>query len=475
MPNEWQSVCDQIKSRVSEMAFKSYFANLKCISFDNQIFKISAPNIFVRQQIEGKYHEQIMEAIKASGVNCSGLEVIIEKEDKPKENRHAVEIVSNEPIGQQVATSPAPSAPTMPARKVPSNITHSKNPRFSTEDSGLNPMYLLSNYVVGSNNDYAMSAAQAIVENPGTVYNPLFLYGGPGVGKTHLAQGIGNEIKKRHPEMRVLYTTIEQFYSDFVTAMKNKISGFADKYRNLDVLIVDDFQYIVNKKASQDEFFHTFNELYQHNKQVIVTSDRLPSQIETVDPRLASRLASGVPIDIQMPDFETRCAIIKLKAEALNAEIDEPAVEFLAKNIQTNIREIEGQLHRVLLMSELRGVKPSELLLGESAVVSAPQIQSMTASRVVQPRKVIDTVSAFYGIDVNDLLGTSRRKEIKTARQIAMYLMSKELSLSTVKIGNEFHKDHTTIMHGIDVIDKSLKTDFNLRSQMTELREKIYA
>jgi chromosomal replication initiator protein len=474
MPNEWQSVFDQIKSHVSEMAFKTYCANLKCISFDNKIFKISAPNIFIKQQIEGKYREQIMEAIKASGVDCEGFEVEIEKADKPKENRHAVEIVSNEPIGRQAQTQNSPSS-VMPARKVPSNITHSKNPRFSTEDSGLNPMYLLSNYVVGSNNDYAMSAAQAIVENPGTVYNPLFLYGGPGVGKTHLAQGIGNEIKRRYPEMRVLYTTIEQFYSDFVTAMKNKISGFADKYRNLDVLIVDDFQYIVNKKASQDEFFHTFNELYQHNKQVIVTSDRLPSQIETVDPRLASRLMMGMPIDIQMPDFETRCAIIKLKAEFLNADIDDPAVEFLARNIQTNIREIEGQLQRVLLLAEVRGVKPSELLLGEAATISAPQIQSMTSSRVIQPRKVVDTVSGFYGLDVEDLLGTSRRKEIKTARQIAMYLMSKELSLSTVKIGNEFKKDHTTVMHGIEVIENSLKTDFNLRSQMTELREKIYA
>ncbi len=468
MPNEWQSVLDQIKSRVSDMAFNSYFTKLKCISMDNHMLTISAPNIFVKQNLEGKYHDQIAESIKAAGVDCNAIDVILEKADAPKKNRHAMEVVTNEPLSQQTAPFPAP------VRQVPNSITHGKNRRFSTEDSGLNPMYLLSNYVVGSNNDTAMGAAQAIIENPGKVYNPLFLYGGPGVGKTHLVQGIGNELKKRYPEMRVLYVTIEQFYSDFVTAMKNKISGFADKYRNLDVLIVDDFQFIVNKERSQEEFFHTFNELHQHNKQVIVTSDRLPSQIEKLDLRLSSRLMMGMPIDINLPDFETRCAIIKLKAEMSNAEIDDAAVEYLAKNITTNIREIEGQLQRVLLMAEIKGVKPSEILLGESATVSAPQIQSITSSRVVQPRKVIETVAKYYGIDVKELLGKSRLKDIKTARQIAMYLMNEECGYSTVKIGNEFSKDHTTIMHGIRVTKESLKTNFNLRSQISELREKIY-
>lgn len=475
MPNEWQSVLDQIKTRVSEMAFNTYFTKLKLVSIKDGVLTISAPSIFVKQQLQSKYHEQITEAIQASGVDATIFDVALEKADAPKENRHAVEIVPNEPIGQQTkvsAMSYVPPATTI-ARQVPNSITHGKNKRFSTEDSGLNPKFLLSNYVVGSNNDLAMSAAQAIVENPGTVYNPLFLYGGAGVGKTHLAQGIGNEIKKRHPEMRVLFVTIEQFYSDFVNAMKNKISGFAEKYRNLDVLIVDDFQYIAQKEKSQDEFFHTFNELYQHNKQVIVTSDRLPNQIATVDPRLASRLTMGMPIDIQLPDFETRCAIIKLKAELLGADIDDPAVEYLARNIQTNIRELEGHLHRILAIADMRGIKPSEVISADSSV-NMPQIQTMTTSRVVAPKKVIDTVAKYYSIDTKDLLGKSRQKDIKTARQIAMYLMNEELQLSTVKIGNEFGKDHTTIMHGIKVTKESLKTDFNLRSQISELREKIY-
>jgi len=478
MPNEWQSVLDQIKSRLSDMAFNSYFTNLKFISIENHILTISAPNIFVKQQLEGKYRKQIQESIEAAGVDCTVVEVTLTKDETPKKNRHAIEVISNETVGQQLSNAatipPAPATPaTAPARQVPNSITHGKNRRFSTEDTGLNPKYLLSNYVVGSNNDLAMSAAQAIIANPGTVYNPLFLYGGAGVGKTHLAQGIGNEIKARHPEMRVLFVSIEQFYSDFVNAMKNKISGFAEKYRNLDVLIVDDFQYIAQKQRSQDEFFHTFNELYQHNKQVIVTSDRLPSQIATVDPRLASRLTMGMSIDIQLPDFETRCAIIKLKAEIVNADIDDPAVEYIAKNVQTNVRDLEGHLHRILAIADMRGIRPSEVIAQETAM-SAPQIQTIVNSRVVQPRKVIDTVAKYYDIDAKELLGTRRQKDIKTARQISMYLMNEELQLSTVRIGNEFNKDHTTIMHGIKVIRESLKTDFNLRSQISELREKIY-
>ena len=472
MPNEWQSVLDEIKSRVTEMAFNTYFTRLKFVSIKDNILTISAPNIFIKQQLEGKYHKQIQEAIEAAKISCTVVEVILEKDDTPKENRHAVEVVSNEPVGQQIEERVV-SAPNTIARQVPNSVTHGKNRRFATEDSGLNPKFLLSNYVVGNNNDLAMSAALAIVENPGTTYNPLFLYGGAGVGKTHLAQGIGNEIKKRHPEMRVLFVTIEQFYSDFVNAMKNKISGFAEKYRNLDVLIVDDFQYIAQKQRSQDEFFHTFNELYQHNKQVIVTSDRLPNQIATVDPRLASRLTMGMPIDIQLPDFETRCAIIKLKAELIGAEIDEPAVEYLAKNIQTNVRDLEGHLHRILAIAEIRGIKPSEVISAESSI-STPRAQVITSSRVVQPKKVIETVAKYYDIDIKELLGKSRLKDIKTARQIAMYLMNEELGLSTVRIGNEFGKDHTTIMHGIKVTKQSLKDDFNLRSQISELREKIY-
>jgi chromosomal replication initiator protein len=477
MPNVWQSVLDEIKTHVSDMAYETYFTQLKLISNENGILTIEAPNIFVKQQIESKYRDRIRAALEALDVGELQIKVEVAKVEK-KHNRMAVEVVSNAPIGQSETPNRSSSAVTpIPAgvgRQVPNSVTHSKKPRFTTVDSGLNPRFLLSDYVIGSNNDLAMSAAQAVIREPGLVYNPLFIYGGAGVGKTHLIQGIGNEIHKQHPELRILYVTIEQFYSDFVNAMKNKISGFAEKYRNLDVLIIDDFQFIAGKEKSQEEFFHTFNELYQHNKQVIVASDRLPTEIATVDPRLSSRLTMGMSVDIQLPDFETRCAIIKLKTELKGDEIDDETVQYLAKNIQTNVRDLEGNLTRILALASIRGITPREVIGGEMDSV-APQIMATAnRGRVAQPKKVIETVSNYYGIEAKELLGRSRQKDIKTARQIAMYLMNEELNLSTVRIGNEFQKDHTTIMHGIKVIKEDLKNDFNLRSQISELREKIY-
>ena len=479
MPNVWQSVLDEIKAHVSDMAYATYFAQLKLISNENGILTIEVPNIFVKQQIEGKYRDKIRDALEALDVGELHVETVLAKESEKKQNRMAVEVVSNAPIGEHSTTASRSSSAVTPippaiGRQVPSSVTHSKKPRFTTVDSGLNPRFLLSDYVIGSNNDLAMSAAQAVIREPGLVYNPLFIYGGAGVGKTHLIQGIGNEIHKQHPELRILYVTIEQFYSDFVNAMKNKISGFADKYRNLDVLIIDDFQFIAGKEKSQEEFFHTFNELYQHNKQVIVASDRLPTEIATVDPRLSSRLTMGMPIDIQLPDFETRCAIIKLKTELKGSEIDDETVQYLAKNIQTNIRDLEGHLNRVLAIAEIRGVSPRKIIGGEIDSSTSQIITTTARGRVAQPKKVIETVAVYYGIEARELLGKSRQKDIKTARQIAMYLMNEELDLSTVRIGNEFQKDHTTIMHGIRVIKEDLKNDFNLRSQISELREKIY-
>ena len=480
MPNVWQSVLDEIKTHVSDMAYATYFTQLKLISNENGILTIEAPNIFVKQQIEGKYRDRIRAALEALDVGELQIQVEVAKVEK-KQNRMAVEVVSNSPIGQTTSENPSRSSsavtpiPASVGRQVPNSVTHSKKPRFTTVDTGLNPRFLLSDYVIGSNNDLAMSAAQAVIREPGLVYNPLFIYGGAGVGKTHLIQGIGNEIHKQHPELRILYVTIEQFYSDFVNAMKNKISGFAEKYRNLDVLIIDDFQFIAGKEKSQEEFFHTFNELYQHNKQVIVASDRLPTEIATVDPRLSSRLTMGMPIDIQLPDFETRCAIIKLKTELKGDEIDDETVQYLAKNIQTNVRDLEGSLNRILALASIRGISPREVIGGEMSDPATPQIMTATnRGRVAQPKKVIETVSTYYGIESKELLGKSRQKDIKTARQIAMYLMNEELNLSTVRIGNEFQKDHTTIMHGIKVIKEDLKNDFNLRSQISELREKIY-
>ena len=458
MPNEWQTVLDEIKNNVSEMAFATYFTKFNFVSSENGVLTVAVPSVFVKAQIEGKYRNAVEDALKVAHFDYKELKVI-ENKGEAKVTRGAREIP---------AVNISSSVIYRPTATVTTTFT---KPTLSNDSTGLNPRYRLDNYVVGSNNDLAVSAAHAIIEHPGERYNPYFIYGGPGLGKTHLIQAIGNELLERNPDMKVLYVTIEQFYHDFVEAMRKKLDGFTDKYRKVDVLIVDDFQFIVGKEKSQDEFFHTFNELHQHNKQIIVSSDRLPTQIATVDERLASRLMMGVPIDIQMPDFETRCAIIKTKAEMLGKTIGDKTVEFLADNFRNNIRDLEGKLNQVLALSDLRGISPDDLI--DEGMIVPPQEE--VKRRSISPKQVVEKVAKYYDLTSKDLYGTSRVKNIKNARQIAMFLLKDQLNLSTVRIGQEFSKDHTTIMHGIKVIETALKTDFNLRQQITDLRGKINA
>ncbi len=478
MPNEWQSVLDAIHNEpsVSEMAFGAYFKDLRFVSCEDMTLTVAVPNVFLKTQIEGKYRPFLLEAANATGYNCETLEVQVQKSEDSKNKtvvKKAYEIrPDNEPRTMSVKYVPATELKRKtPTPSVGNTTTYGGTAHFSTKDNGLNPKYRLSNYIVGSNNDLAVSAAESIIENPGVRYNPLFLYGGAGLGKTHLIQAIGNEILERYPEKRVLYVTIEQFYHDFVEAMRHKIQGFEEKYRNVDVLIVDDFQFIVGKDKSQEEFFHTFNELHQHNKQIIISSDRLPSQLKTVDERLASRLTMGMPIDIQMPDFEVRCAILKAKAEIIGSEIDEQTVEYIANHYNSNIRDLEGKLNQVLAMADLRKVPPSEIIRE-----TAEQTDGFISKRRTVPaKKIIEKVAKYYDLEATDLLGKSRVKNIKNARQIAMYIMNEDMGMSTKQIGRELDKDHTTIMHGVRMVKQYLKTDFNLREQMTELREQIYA
>lgn len=448
MPNEWQSVLDEIQDNVSETAFKTYFGKVKFDKIDDTI-QIIVPSVFIKKQYEGKYKTAILDALKAAKISYKNLEIVESKEPTKKG-----------PIRGNV-TVPEKPRPISTAPVVKKNLNTSK--------TGLKPEYTLDNYVVGKNNDLAVSAAKAVIDNPGKRYNPYFIYGSSGSGKTHLIQAIGNAIHEKYPEKKVRYVTTEEFYNDFVNSIQKKLDGFKEKYRKVDVLIVDDFQGIVGKDKSQEEFFHTFNDLYKEDKQIIVSSDRLPNQIATVDPRLSSRLMMGLPVDIQMPGFEERCAIIKMKAELLGADLDNQSVEKLAELVSTNIRDLEGALHRVLAMAELRGVPTIEVI---EDLTGLPQDGN---KRHLSPKQVIERVAKYYSLTTKDLLGTSRLKDIKNARQVAMYLLNEELGLSTVKIGQEFKKDHTTIMHGIKMVNKNLKSDFSFREQISELKAKIYA
>ena len=471
MPNEWQAILDEIKKDVSEMAFGSYFTNLKFVGCDGKTLTIAAPNVFSKGTIEKKYSAVIIDAANSVGIACSNLVITIQEESSVKRNtvvKRAFEIRPDN-VPRIISSNIAPKANT-PSSSI---STYGGTKRFSTVDDGLNPKYRLANYVIGSNNDAAVASARAIIEHPGTKINPLFVYGGPGVGKTHLVQAIGNEIKERYPQMTVRFATTEQFYHEFVEAMHKKIDGFTDKYRNVDVLIIDDFQGIIGKEKSQDEFFHTFNELHQHDKQIIITSDRRPDEIATIDKRLSTRLMMGISIDIQMPDFETRCAIIKTKVEMMNQEIDDASVELIASMQSGSVRELDGTLNRVMLLAEMRNKTPAEIL--KEDYVGTSQMMTAHSRTTIQPRKLVEKVAKYYGLEADDLYGKCRVKNINTARQICMFLMSEELKMSTVKIGSEFDKDHTTIMNGLKKIKATVKVDYALREQISELREQIYA
>lgn len=449
MHNLWQSVLGEIETTVSHAAFTTWFKNTELVYQDNQKVVISVSNIFAKSQFESKFNKQISDILYKNGVKPEIIEYTVKTTNKKKTiNR---EITNDLPIESSII------------KKVQH---HKKIPR----GNGLNPRYTFSNFIVGSNNDLAYTACQAVVKTPGEKYNPLFLYGGVGLGKTHLMQAVGNQIIKEKPELTVLYITSEDFYKDFIDSMRFKTKGFSDTYRNVDVLIVDDMQFIAGKEKSQEEFFHTFNTLHQNNKQIIISSDRPPKDIPTLTDRLRSRFEWGMTIDIQMPDFETRCAILEAKAELSGVKLSTDVVEFLANNIKTNIRELEGSLNQIMAYSEMRGVDP-DISIAEGLIIDTRN----TRPHHLTVKQVIDKTSRYFQISSKEILSSDRSKHIVVPRQIAMYLLRSELKLSFPRIANELgRKDHTTAIHSIDKIEKAIKTDYLIREQVSEIREKLY-
>ena len=450
----WKNVLAEIEQNVSKANFSTWFADISLISAENGLVKIGVKNSFYTKQLRARYFDIIKNALVNNGIEVTQIDFEVQSANKPK--IHPREITPEEgAIKSHIKEIRAKQA----------------DNSFSNYENGLNAKYTFDKFVIGSNNDLAVSAAHSIVDAPGVHCNPFFLYGGPGLGKTHLVQAIGNELLRRNPKLKILYTPISHFYSDFVDSIQaGKGKEFHQKFQKLDVLIIDDFQFIVGKEKSQEEFFNIFNDLYQSNKQIIVTSDRLPSQIKTMDERLASRLTWAGAFDLQLPKFEDKCAILKSKAEFRGSEIEDEAIEYIAENVNTNIRDLEGELAKVLLMAELRGMTPLELI--KNGTVS---VQHSSKMHSVSAKNILDKVAKYYQLTVKEMCSKSRVANIKTARQVAMFLLSKELSMSTPKIAEEVGvKDHTTVMHGIKKIDADLRMNFTLRDQIEEIKEKIY-
>ncbi|UTX51722.1 chromosomal replication initiator protein DnaA [Candidatus Saccharibacteria bacterium TM7i] len=475
----WHSIAGEMELK-SGPNYKVFWEKTTLVQFNDEEAVLEVPNVFIRRQFETKLNPTLRELLTKNGVNAPKLTFTIPSSSKrPRISRETTTETSlafpqqmTEPQDPRSSANHIATVGTMSSAS-PAAAYQVHTPAVSplAARGNLNPRYTFDNFIVGSSNDLAYSASQAVAVNPGVKYNPLYFYGGVGLGKTHLMQAIGNEILKNSPDARVMYISSETFVNEFLDYIRFKKKGFSDKYRNVDVLIVDDMQFIANKEKTQEEFFHTFNFLHQNNKQIIISSDKPPKSIPTLTERLRSRFEMGMSIDIQMPDFETRCAIINAKAGLSGVSLSPETVEFLANNVKTNIRELEGVLNQLLAYAELHGAEPdiatAEGLLG-NARRSRPQH--------ITSKQVIDKTAKHFQLKVEEICSSKRDKHIVTPRQIAMYLLRSELHLSFPKIAGELgRKDHTTAIHSVEKIEKAMKLDQVLRQQVETIKERLYA
>ena len=342
------------------------------------------------------------------------------------------------------------------------------------EDAHLNPKYKFDTFVVGSNNKFAHSASLAVAESPGEVYNPLYLYGGPGLGKTHLMHSIGHFILEQDPDKKVLYVTSEEFTNEVIESIRSgnaaSMTKLREKYRNVDVLMVDDVQFIIGKESTQEEFFHTFNTLYESGKQIVLTSDRPPREMTQLSDRLMSRFESGLMVDVAPPDFETRLAIIHNKAALLGVKLPDEVMDYIAENVTTNVRQLEGTLNKILAYRDLLGDQVDE----ESVGRAVRDMLKRSNEYVPSPKVIISYICSYYNIDEETLRGQSRSRDVVAARQRAMYLIRRMHATSLDGIGKEFgNRDHSTILHSLDKVEKQMQTDPKFAERVKEITTNI--
>lgn len=450
----WQTVLGEIELGVSQGNFATWFKNTRLLKVDDEKAVVGAPNVFIKQQLESKFNDIIVQSLENNGVTPTTVEYKI----LPASSLHRK--VEDTPI---ILSGRSSSDTTRQADATTSSLTHSYR-------HGLNEKYTFENFIVGSGNELAYAACQSIASSPGAKYNPLFLYGGVGIGKTHLIQAVGNTLLANEKARRVVYVTTEQFVQEFLDAIRyKKNTDFAGYYRGADVLIVDDVQFIAGKEKTQEEFFHTFNALHQANKQIIISSDTRPKDIPTLTDRLRSRFEWGMAIDMQAPDFETRCVIIQSKAQEHGVSLPHDVVEHLAGYVQNNIRELEGILNQLVAWCEMRQLEPT------LEVAMALLGNHKSRPRHLTARQVVEKTAKYFSIGVEDLIGPKRDKEIVVPRQIAMYIIRSELHLSFPKIARELgRKDHTTAIHSVEKINKEQGYDPDLREAISEIKDKLH-
>ena len=431
----WKKTLQLIKGEVASASFETFFKNTVPIETDSNELTLLAPNEFAEDILRTRYLNLIESCLSQLTSNKFEIKIISD---------------SNEVEQNPLKTS-----------NNNHNINNNSNNNIIRNYPRLNPKYTFDTFVIGNSNRFAHAACVAVAESPAKAYNPLFLYGGVGLGKTHLMQAIGNKIKANNPNAKIIYVSSENFMNEFITSIREKTGDkFRSKYRAADALLVDDVQFLKNKEATQDEFFHTFNELFNSKKQIVLTSDRLPNELKTLEDRLRTRFGQGLTIDVSVPNFETRVAILQQKALEHNKEIDEDALLYVAEHIRSSVRELEGALLKIISMSEFKKCKITKDFAEEVLKKLIPKSETVT------PQNIIKKVSTFYNISESDITGKVKTKEIVVPRQISMYLCRKILNMNDTNIGKEFGKDRTTVGHNIEKIEESIDTNSTIKSDV---------
>ena len=437
----WKNCLIEIEAGVSKANFSTWFKNTCILREETGVVYVGVPNEFVRDWLKNKYHKLITKTIAGAYENMRAVEYIITKiETSKQELPKANEVYVNKEL---------------PLRDL-----------YINPDDNLNPRYRSDSFIVGSFNELAYAASQAIIENPGTKYNPFFVYGGTGLGKTHLIQAIGNSIKDKYQNKKVFYLTLEKFATDFINSLQNnKANSFKEKYRKYDLLIIDDIQFIGKMEKIQEELFHTFNTFYENNKQIIFSSDKHPNYIPELADRLKSRFAAGMIVDVSEPEYESRLAILKIKLREVNVNLEQEIIEYIAGAIQGNIRELEGSLNTIVCQYHLKN-KP--LTISEVKNLLKNNIKP---KKNVAIKDVVKIVSNYYSLEESSVYEKTRRKEIVKARQIVMYLLREDFNVSYPLIGQKLGgKDHTTVIHSYLKIKTDLKNNPQLLQELDQIR-----
>ncbi|MEK7460598.1 MAG: chromosomal replication initiator protein DnaA [Patescibacteria group bacterium] len=452
----WRTALGELEVAISKPSFITWFRDTCILAIDEPLITVGVPTNFTLEWLSDKYRFQILEVLKKLLPEYSLKEVSF-KIAQPSQGLKPVRL--DQPISVEPPTTSATEQATQPDLA-----------SAAVDDGHLNPAYVFDSFIAGTNSRLAHAASLAVASEPGKRHNPLFIYGGVGLGKTHLVHAIGNDIAARFPKKRILYASCERFANEFIHAIQTKrMEAFKERYRTVDVLLIDDIQFLSGKEGTQEEFFHTFNALHQTNRQIVLTSDRMPQAIPELEDRLSSRFVWGMVTDIKSPDVETRAAILQQKCLDRKTSLPEEVVALLARTFQNNIRELEGGLNQVLAYCELEKVEPTLAVI--ERLLREQQPLRQTAISIGQ---VLTVVGNYYQIDQVDLLGPRRNKEFVHPRQIIMYLLRYELGFSFPKIGRELNKDHTTIMHGVEKLKRELPKDSLLQHEITTLKDHLY-